>query len=356
MASSELSSSEINQGQGEYHDGKNELPDMPVLPSPLSPALIPLDTEENIWKKYSSHYEFPLSLVIALGIHVMAILFVIAFMAVSFYWGAPKPPDTGTVVIIDPRVHQDGNEQQERPGGSNGNEGENAQEPRSITFDPLKLSTPEANTAINLDPTGSPLPAPLPQNLTRQTKRAGAPGKPDGGIGDESGSNIGNTPGSGVPMGRNKRWRIQFSYDEPELLLSQLANLKVTVACRLNNGRFLVFKQLAESVPHAFEEMTTDSFASWVNQARQLWFINNDRITCENFAYAVNLADRPLTLVLVIPHEMEQAILAAELKHHQMTEAQLRARRMTTSFKVVREGENWKVSITKSEVIQQKLQ
>ncbi|MFT3882050.1 MAG: hypothetical protein QM703_20650 [Gemmatales bacterium] len=52
MASSELSSSEINQGQGFYHDGKNEASGVPALPTPVSPSQVLLEAEEGIWKKY----------------------------------------------------------------------------------------------------------------------------------------------------------------------------------------------------------------------------------------------------------------------------------------------------------------
>ena len=55
--------------------------------------------------------------------------------------------------------------------------------------------------------------------------------------------------------------------------------------------------------------------------------------------------------MIVIPHEMEKAILAAEIKHHKMTEDQVREKRLMTSFDVVREGSNWKVTVTKSDVL-----
>lgn len=162
---------------------------------------------------------------------------------------------------------------------------------------------------------------------------------------------MGPGQGSSSYMGRSKRWRIHFSYDEPELLLSQFANLQITVACRLNNGRFLVYKNLGVSAPFKYEEMTETDFTTFVNGAKKLWFLTNERVTCDNFVYAVNLSDRPLTLVIIIPGEMEKAILAAELAYHKMTEDQIREKRLGTSFNVVREGSNWKVTVTKTGVL-----
>jgi len=343
MASSELSSSEINQGQGFYHDGKNEASGVPALPTPVSPDQVLLEAEEGMWKKYSSHYEFPLSLLIAVGIHVVAILFVVAFMTFSFYWSPPKPPVTEVFDDEPPRTHQDGENQTQREGGSNGDQG---RDPLTPLSDPLILTPPESLKLPEQNPTQLPM---LPNDDTRQRPRP--PGKPNGGIGNNSGPGMGNTNGIGVPMGRNVRWRILFSYDEPEVFVEQLANLQVTVALRLNNGRFMVYKNLPSTAPFKFEEMTDGAFMSYVNEARRLWFINHDRTTCENFAHAVSLSDRPLTLVVVIPAEMEQAILAAELQYHKMTEDEIRAKRLLTSFKVTRAGSQWKVTVTKSEVL-----
>ncbi len=343
MASSELSSSEINQGQGIYHDGKNEAPGVPALPAPLSPSQVPLAAEEGMWKKYSSHYEFPLSLVIAIGIHVIAVLFVVAFMTINFYWGQPKQPVTEIIEIEPPRVHQDGENQIQSEGGSNGNQG---RDPQAPLFDPLTLTTPEPLKVPEQNPTQLPV---LPTEETRQRPRP--PGNPDGGIGDKSGPGMGNKHGTGVSMGRNMRWRILFNYDEPEVLLSQLVNLQVTVAGRLNNGRYFVYQNLATTAPFQSQEMTESAFTSFVNDAKKHWFMNSDRTTCDNFAYAVNFSDRILTLVVVIPVEMEQAILAAELKHHKMTEDEIRTKRLATSFKVVRDGSQWNVTVTKSEVL-----
>ncbi|MFT3882049.1 MAG: hypothetical protein QM703_20645 [Gemmatales bacterium] len=264
-------------------------------------------------------------------------------MTLSIYWSPPKPPETGVLDVDPPRINQEGVDQTQREGGSNGDQG---RDPLAPLSDPLILTNPEPLKVPNESP--SPLPV-LPTEETRQRSRL--PGQRDNGIGDVSGSGIGKKPGSGVPMARNKRWRLQFNYDEPEVFVEQLANLQVTVAVRLNNGRFLVYQSMSVTTPFKYEEMTDGAFMTYVNETRKLWFINNDRTTCENFAYGVNLSDRPLTMVMVIPAEMEQAILAAELQYHKMTEDEIRARRLATSFKVIREGSQWKVTVTKSEVL-----
>lgn len=349
MASSELSSSDIYQGQGEYHDGRNEANGIPPLAAPLAPSQVILEAEDSMWKKYSSHYEFPLSIVIAVGIHVIAILFVVAFMTLQFNWSKPVPL---VEQYEEPRINND-NSTVDKPnaGGHTGDNGDNAKDPFSPQFDPLTLQKDTEQLKLP-DPTDPIKVLGVPDRPLSQlqSKRPGQPGKEGIGQGGEEGNGFGPHSG-GSSMGRNKRWRINFQYDEPEAFLAQLTNLRLVAAGRLNNGRYQVYKNLATSGTLAFEEMVDTAFASFVNADHKLWFISTERATCDNFSYAVNTNERFLTLVIVIPPQMEQAILAAELQHHRMTENEIRAKRLATSFRVVREGEQWKVTVVKAEVL-----
>lgn len=351
MGSSEISSSEINQGSSNSFDLGKQLPDSTSLPTTISSADAVVGLEESVWKKYSSHYEFPLSILIAVGIHVIAVLCVVAYMTVSFYWGSPRNSETETVVIAEPRVHQEGQEQQEKPGGSNGNDGVEGKDQFKTELDSTLMKTPDTGRSLVKELSDDLLAKPLPDTKPAPSDKQPGLGRLDGGIGNKRGPGIGNEEGSGVPMGRNKRWRIQFNYDEPEVLFSQFANLQTIVASRLNNGRYMVFSKLTNSAPFQYQEMTTDAFIGYANEKKQLWFINTDRVTCENFGLAVNMAERPLTLVVLVPEAMEQAILAAELKHHNMTEDQVRQNRLVTTFRVVREGGRYQVVVAKSQVL-----
>jgi hypothetical protein len=352
MASSEMSSSssDIFQGQGFYNDGGNEAAGIPPLQSPVAPSQVPLETDEGMWKKYSAHYEFPLSLLIALGIHLVAVLLVIAFMAIKIHWGEPRPIDDPEIVIIEgPRIA--GNDNETVKGGATGDDGQNGRDPFIAPFDPIKLEQP-STTLVNPDETGIIIP-PSSTDLNEKQPLL-RPGRPKDGKGDggKSGDNLGPDHGKGAIMGRNIRWNIQLNYDDPDTLLGQLANLQCIMAGRSNSGRYLVFKQLATSQPGQCEEMTTEEFAKWVNASRLLWFMNSDRNTSENFVYAVNRNDRLLSLYMIIPLDMEKAILAAELKYHKMTEDQVRTKKLRTSFRVVRQGSNYQVEVVKSAVMQ----
>ena len=354
MASSEMSSSDIFQGQGFYNDGGNEAAGIPPLPAPLSPQQIPLEADEGLWKKYSAHYEFPLSLLIAVGIHLVAVLLVIAFMAIKIHWGQPKLP-TEELIVLEGGRFNDPNAGNKPPheGGGTGENGENGRDPFAAPFDVKELISPETNKPVDPDNTGILLDQSSRDLDKNKNQRLQGKPKQGTGVGNGSGPGFGDGPGVGVNMGRNKRWNILLSYDEPETLLGQLANLRCIMAGRVNSGRFLFFKDLAGSKPGSFEEMTPDAFAKWVNASKKLWFTSSDRTTNDNFAFAVNQSERMLMLVMVIPLEMEKAILAAELKHHKMTEGEVRTHKFRTSFRVVRQGETYRVEVVKSVVMEQ---
>ncbi|MFO0815023.1 MAG: hypothetical protein U0796_17520 [Gemmatales bacterium] len=352
MASSEMSSSDIFQGQGFYNDGGNEAAGIPPLHTPVAPAQVPIDADEGIWKKYSAHYEFPLSLVIALGIHLIAILLVIGFMAIRIHWDQPKVPPGELVILEGPRFDDpDARNKPPHAGGGSGNAGENSTDPFVPPFDPRSLESPDKNFSVNPTDIG-PITPRFNQPLDQKTQpRLQGKSTQGTGQGPDEGPGIGKGKGVGVDMGRNKRWNIRLHYDEPEALLAQLANLQCIVAGRVNSGRYLVFRQLASTQPGQFDVMTGDAFGDFVNGSKKLWFASSDRNTSENFAYAVQCSERILSLVIVIPQEMERAILAAELKYHKMTEDEVRTRRLVTTFNVVRQGTQWNVEVIGSKVL-----
>src|SRR4029079_18645453 len=91
MASAEMSSSEILR-QSRSENAGESLNYRPDEPEAVEPQVSLADADESVWKKYSSHYEFPLSVLVALGIHILALLVVLAGVTVSFYFGQHQAP------------------------------------------------------------------------------------------------------------------------------------------------------------------------------------------------------------------------------------------------------------------------
>lgn len=316
--------------------------------TPLLQDHVTVTSEESVWKRYSAHYEFPMSLVIALGLHVIAFLIVVAYMTIQIHWGNPKFGDNELVVVHEPRI--EGEKENDNPGGHTGNEGDNSPDPLAPKFDPQALDNVEG--LVIPDPLNdlNTLPQNKPKNdFLKNAQRPGLPGPIGTGELGKEGNNIGIGSKGGSLMARNKRWNIRFEYDEPETLIEQFNSLGVTVAARLNNGRFLVYDQFAPTIK--FRELNDDAFSSFINTSKRLWFISMNRTVCENFEIGVSISERVLKLVLIIPPEMEKAVLQAELAHHRMTEDEIRTKMLGTGFRVVRDGAGYKVSVLKVEVL-----
>src|SRR5206468_4313371 len=113
-----------------------------------------------------------------------------------------------------------------------------------------------------------------------------------------------------------KRWVINFKYEDPESFVEKLANLKVVVGARLNSGRYNIYEDMPSKSPFKFREMNIDEFQKFANKLQRLWVLNRSRDACENFAYGVNMSERPNTIFIFIPQDMEDAIVKKELSYH----------------------------------------
>jgi hypothetical protein len=343
-----MPSSEIADVPSSDVQPSHQTPEAEQQASPLLQDHVSVSGEESVWKRYSPHYEFPMSVVIALGLHVIAILVVVAYMTIQIHWGNPKPIVFETYENHEPRI--EGEKENDNPGGHTGNLGDNSPDPFAPKFDPLALdnvdgpSVKDPLTDLNAPPENK-----TSNDFLNNSKRRGLPGRI--GIGDlgEEGDKIGRGSKGGSLMARNKRWNIRFEYDEPETLIEQFKSLGVTVAARLNNGRFLVYDQFAPTIK--FRELNDEAFSKFINTGNRLWFVSMNRTVCENFEIGVSLSERALKLVMIIPPEMEKAVLQAELAHHRMTEDEIRTKMLGTAFRVVRDGAGYKVSVLKVEVL-----
>jgi hypothetical protein len=332
---------DINQSQGPYNDGNNQLAGQPALDQPVSPDQVPVVPEEGIWKKYSSHYEFPLSLLMAVMLHVLAVMVVLAYMAIAFYFGSPKPPDLETIVFA---------------GGGGSGDGAVEEFKREIQ-DEIKTE---------LDPDIlKPPPDVIPDIIKKdqfeievQKLRPGDKGKGGTGTGGGKGAGVGTGEGdgagpgkaSGARLDRVKRWRINLSYEDPEMFIEKLSNLKIVIGARFNNGRFYIFEDMPSKPPITYKEMTLETFQQFAQKMQRLWMVTHDRNTCESFAIGANLSERPVTVFIFIPQDMELAILAKEEAHHGLKEAEIKKRKIVTKFDVRRTGSGWDVRVTGTQI------
>jgi hypothetical protein len=341
-SSSELSSSEINQSQGFYHDGNNELPEMPALPEPLAPSEVVVSPDETLWRKYSSHYEFPLSMLLALGIHVFAILCVLAFMTFGFHFKAHEMT-VGTVGKGDLK----GGDNPLAGGDLAGSPDPGQNQEKNIVFDlgpPSKINQPEI------------APNPEPRLPDRRQFDDAAHNEPRGNNGNSPVPGRGRGRGTGTEVGTSigspndgpKRWTINMQYDAPESFIEKLADLRIIVAARKLDGRFLIFDSLWQK-PATIRELTSEEAVAEVKKMQRSFYVSTGRINCENFALGLNLSQAPAALYLFIPPDLEEALLQAELKHHKKTVDQIKQLRLVTTFDVKRTENGWDVKVIKAD-------
>ncbi|MFT3881343.1 MAG: hypothetical protein QM703_16970 [Gemmatales bacterium] len=300
---------------------------------PLAPGMVPITPEEGMWRKFSSHYEFPISILMAILLHVFAVLIVIAYMALAFYFGDPKPPDMETIVFA----------------GGGGEGDDSPEEFKPEVKDEIKIDLEEIDKVVIPDKI---IPDKNQFELEANKKRAGDKGKggpgsgggKGGGIGTGEGDGVGPGKASGARLDRTKRWQINFKYEDPENFLEKLANLKVVVGARLNSGRFNIYEDM-DKPPYKFREMTSEEFSKFGNKLQRLFVLNRNRDVCESFQLGANMAERPNTVFIFIPKEMEEAILKKEESYHGLKEAEIKKRKIVTKFDVSRTGNGWKVDV-----------
>ncbi|HMP18467.1 MAG TPA: hypothetical protein PKD72_15685 [Gemmatales bacterium] len=243
---------EINQSQGIYNDGRNQLAGQPALQQPIAPGQVPLVPEESMWKKFSSHYEFPISILIAILLHVVAVLVVIGYMALAYYFGEPKPPDMETIVIAGGGGDGDGVEEDYQPD----------------VKDEIKVDLEDVTAVIPPDTLPDLIPKKNEFELEAMKLRPGDKGLGGGGSGGGKGEGFGRGIGDGVGDGvakggrldRQKRWIINLSYVDPEAFVEKLSDLKIVVGARLNSGRFYIFESLTTKPPVPYKEMDSTEF------------------------------------------------------------------------------------------------
>lgn len=334
---------DINQSQGMYNDGRNQMAGQPALNQPVAPNQIALPPEEGMWRKFSSHYEFPISVLLAVLLHVFAVLLVIAYMALAFYWGDPKPPEMETIVIAGGGGDGDGAEEDFKPD----------------VKDEIKVELEDVNTVVPPDTVPDQIiPKKNEFELEAKKLRPGdkglGGGGSGGGKGEGFGKGIGDGVGDGVQKGarndRSKRWQINFQYEDPESYIEKLANLKIVVGARFNNGRFFIFEEMTAKPPVPFKEMTSGEFQAYMNKAQKIFLQNRNRTVCENFGIGVNIAERPIQMFLLIPQDMELAILAKEESFHGLKEKEIKLRKIVTKFDVKRTGSGWDIKVLGSHV------
>lgn len=331
-------------------------PTIDQAPAPASK----LPPNEEFWKRYSPHYEFPLSTIGSVAIHGLLVL-VLVLIAVyivqpRFKDSAPLPMDAiviagggGSIEGIgdapgDGAPPQRTEEAVQRPETllhrptNPSQEKAPAEALQAVQADPLQLA--EFSSDRMLEATNTSL-AGL-SKLSQDTQRTmlqglATAGKGQGGSGSGGGKGAGHGKGTGELEGDGKghisvrqkrllRWTMEFNVRSGgDEYLRQLAALGAILAIPDPRGGYRVGDLARRPVQWRNEDLA---------KLNRIFWIDSQPETVASLCAALGIRPVPPQIVAFFPHEMEKELLAKELRFRGRNEDDIKE----TKFEIVRRG------------------
>jgi hypothetical protein len=310
---------------------------------PEDEPLVPI--EPTIMRKYSSHHEFPLSAMTSVLLHFLVVLTAAMFGYMIFNWSSRgDTPDLDTV---------------EFAGG--GGEGGGAGDPNAAELTGEAIVFNPTETVENFDVTDITAPPDKDdQQVIDNAKKAdrqfkgiqksglggdvglGGTGT-GGGRGRGHGRGIGDGIGDGVQTKRGKRmdrWAITFSYRNGEEYLQKLGNLDAILVLSEGPGKFQAIEKINDR-PVKVEPKNDE----YVRKINRVYWLQTDADAMAVLQHTLSLKAPPRFVWAFFPRDLEDALLAAELKKSKLTEDQLNAGGWKTTFTAEKSGGKWNVNV-----------
>jgi hypothetical protein len=315
-------------------------------PGPLAPP------EEQFWEKYSPHYEFPLSTVGSVAMHIAAVvLFLVALWLLSRMSITDKTP----VPMRSVSIAGEG----EGPDGSGSGGGHPQEDVRPLDLPQNPRHIPEAklndvkedvspylprNTEEGLRPEDLPSVqkvASLSDDLRRKLLQ-GAGGKK--GAGTAGGTGVSGTPGQGSgtqgdptsSASRAVRWELIFKTESGRDYVAQLAAMQATLVIpqppdwKANKA----YRNLGAGRV-AGEEFNRD-------QLPGLYFVDDDPDSAAKVAKALGQDFSPPLFIAFFPKEVEEELAAKEQAFRGRKEGEV----FSTKFKILMRDGKWTAQVT----------
>jgi hypothetical protein len=308
----------------------------------------PVPPEEQFWKHYSPHHEFPLSSVSSVALHILAFV----LLALVAWWVATMTnerdrPLREVGVVLEGGGGGNEKGQGNAPGGQlgGGQEEEKGDQPKE------DVNTIQANPKNVIEqPTQVPVPAavdtsdPSKKQLLDQTNDAmrslqkigrdnlkklarnigegkGGPGK-DGGKDRGTDSGTGRAKGTGqdldVRVKRTMRWIMVFNTYDGEDYARQLAGLGATLAFPIpKTSKYMAVNDLnlrpAKGPTRSIEEI----------QGNRIYWADDKRESITPLCMALGIRPVPDHVVAFFPQKLEEKLLDIELKYKGLREDQI---------------------------------
>jgi hypothetical protein len=285
-------------------------------PAPLAPP------DEQFWQKYSPHYEFPLSSIGSIAMHI-------GFLAIFllFLWLLAKMTVSDKVPVPMTEMTLSGDGDGAGRAGGEGAPLEDQQDP--------KVDTKR-------------------QRLIPQAELPGivlTPRKSTGGTGDGPESGKGNTgvPGTGSndrgdateSGNRSKRWELIFRTESGRDYVAQLAAMEATLVIPIPPewNVYKSYKNLRQERPAgvAFNR----------DELPNLYFVDDAADSAAKVANALGLDYSPPRFIAFFPKHIEEQLAAKERTYRGLREDQI----ATTKFKILMRDGKPVISVVDQEQI-----
>jgi hypothetical protein len=319
--------------------------------------------EDSIWKRYSPHHEFPVSITSSTAVHaIFGVLLILGALGLIAWKTAKNEPAFGGAIEIG---GGGGN-----PDGTGTGPGDNPLEagPKreagdetakadtkptasgdDITFNKVQVdaqkfdfvaSDPGAKDVIDNPTKHMQALAGLQKGAIEKlneglaaSKGKGGPGKGGGkdkGVGTGEGDKTG--PGKGTVvnerMKRALRWTMIFNTANGRDYKTQLAHLGAIIAIPMppDGHEFMVFRDLRAGRPVGRIED--------IGEIKRIYWVDDKRESVASLSQALGLELQPPQIVAFFPVELEEKLLKLELNYRHLKEDQIQE----TRFEIIRRG------------------
>ena len=321
---------------------------IPTLPPPQSvPPMAPPD--EQFWEKYSPHFEFPLSSIGSIALHVAGLMI---FLGALYMLSKMSLTDTAPVPMREMMVASDGDGGDGGAPGEGGGKQDEKNTPFDVPMDPKRdipdpklqelltdlkdfvPNIPQDNDAPKLEDLPNlkkfkDLNAELREKLLQGDNGKKGKGPGDGASTTEQpGAGTGGDKDASSSKRRAVRWELLFKTENGSDYVNQLAAMKGT----------LVIPQppdFQKSLAYKLGPARPAGEPFDINNVPGLYFVDDSRDSAAKVAATLGLNFEPPLFVAFFPKDIEEELAAKERAWRGRKEDQI----FSTKFKVlVRDG------------------
>ena len=305
--------------------------------------------EEEFWKHYSPHHEFPLSSAASFALHVLALVLI----AVIGIWllrpdDRKKPLQEIGVVVVgggggNPLAQGEG------PGGELpraeeedlGTENKDAPKPKDTPRERLNPTLPPIDLILKpddesarelIEKAGDAVKSQARINKDAQEKLRRSVGYGQGGPGRDGGRDRGQDTGKGSEKGagdgskryeRTLRWVMVFDTYNGEDYANQLSGLGAILAIPRSNNQYFVIRDLKK-------RPKVDLLDEDIEKIKRIYWVDDKRESITPLCMALGVNPTPDHVVAFFPEKLEALLLSLELKYNNKKENEI----YETRFKV----------------------